>query len=167
MIFDKVQPPKLDRNVQEPFWQAGKLFSAEIWKMAECHFWANVMLRHGHAWASRASPTQKPQGLRVVCSKKFSMATFFCFLGHLFGGQLFELFARETNLKKQSSVPFSSKSMTLTQRGVLLTFSVNLALCAATATSVVMTECQVRRNPEVQLLLRGPYSTSRQLQWPL
>ena len=32
------------------------------------------------------------------------MATFFCFLGHLFGGQLFELFARETNLKKQSSV---------------------------------------------------------------
>ena len=36
---------------------------------------------------------------------------------------------------------------------------------AAAATSVVMTECQVRRNPEVQL--RGPYSTSRQLQWPL
>ena len=28
----------------------------------------------------------------------------FCFLGHLVGGQLFELFARETNLKKQSSV---------------------------------------------------------------
>ena len=28
----------------------------------------------------------------------------FCLLGHLFGGQLFELFARETNLKKQSSV---------------------------------------------------------------
>jgi hypothetical protein len=32
------------------------------------------------------------------------MATFFYFLGQLFGGQLFELFARETNLKKQSSV---------------------------------------------------------------
>ena len=31
------------------------------------------------------------------------MATFFI-LGQLFGGQLFELFARETNLKKQSSV---------------------------------------------------------------
>ena len=43
--FCKLQPPKLDKNVQEPFWQAGKLFSAEIWKMAECHFWANVMLR--------------------------------------------------------------------------------------------------------------------------
>ena len=28
----------------------------------------------------------------------------FYFLGQLFGGQLFELFARETNLKKQSSV---------------------------------------------------------------
>ena len=71
--------------------------------MAECHFWANVMLRHGHAWASSASPTQKPQGLRVVCSKKFQWL-FFCFLGHLVGGQLFDLFARETNLKKKSSV---------------------------------------------------------------
>ena len=28
----------------------------------------------------------------------------FYFLGQLFGGQLFDLFARETNLKKQSSV---------------------------------------------------------------
>jgi hypothetical protein len=28
----------------------------------------------------------------------------FYFLGQLFSGQLFELFARETNLKKQSSV---------------------------------------------------------------
>ena len=28
----------------------------------------------------------------------------FYFLGQLFGGQLFELFAREANLKKQSSV---------------------------------------------------------------
>ena len=32
----------------------------------------------------------------------------FCFLGHLVGGQLFELFARETILKKQSSVLPSS-----------------------------------------------------------
>ena len=46
----------------------------------------------------------KTVGWRVVCSKKLSMATFFYFLGQLFGGQLFELFARETNLKKQSSV---------------------------------------------------------------
>ena len=45
----------------------------------------------------------KTVGWRVVCSKKLSIATFF-FLGQLFGGQLFELFARETNLKKQSSV---------------------------------------------------------------
>ena len=28
----------------------------------------------------------------------------FCFLGHLVGGQRFELFARETNVKKKSSV---------------------------------------------------------------
>ena len=42
-------------------------------------FWADVMLRRSHVWASRASPAQKPQGLRVVCFKKFSMATFFLF----------------------------------------------------------------------------------------
>ena len=71
--------------------------------MAEYHIWADVMLRRSHVCASRASPAQKPQGLSVVCYKKISMATFF-FLGHLVGGQLFELFARETNLKKQSSV---------------------------------------------------------------
>ena len=39
------------------------------------------------------------------------MATFFYFLGQLFGGQLFELFARETNLKKQSSVNGSALDM--------------------------------------------------------
>ena len=38
------------------------------------------------------------------------MATFFYFLGQLFSGQLFELFARETNLKKQSSVLLSKAS---------------------------------------------------------
>ena len=43
--FCKLQPPKLDKNVPDPFWQAGKLFSAEIWKMKECHFWSHVMLR--------------------------------------------------------------------------------------------------------------------------
>jgi hypothetical protein len=32
----------------------------------------------------------------------------FYFLGQLFGGQLFELFARETNLKKQSSVQLNT-----------------------------------------------------------
>ena len=37
-------------------------------------FWADVMLRQSHF-----SPAQKPQGLRVVCSKKISMATFFLF----------------------------------------------------------------------------------------
>ena len=42
-------------------------------------FWANVMLRQSHGWASRASPAQKPQGLMVVCSKIFSMVTFFLF----------------------------------------------------------------------------------------
>ena len=70
--------------------------------MAECHFWANVMLRQSHVWASRTFPAQKSQSLRVVCSKNFSRATFFVFWdSHLVG---FELFVRETNLKKKSSV---------------------------------------------------------------
>ena len=73
-------------------------------KILEFHFWANVMLRQSHLRASRASPAQKLQVLKVVCSKNFSRATFF--LGHLVGGQLFELFARETNLKKKSSVRY-------------------------------------------------------------
>ena len=35
-------------------------------KLTEFYFWANVMLRQPHVWASSASPTQKLQGLRVV-----------------------------------------------------------------------------------------------------
>ena len=66
-------------SVGDFFSQAGKLFSADIWKMTKCHFWANVMLRQPHLRASRASPAQKSQGLRVVCSKNFSRATFFVF----------------------------------------------------------------------------------------
>ena len=54
------------------FCQAGKLFSARIWKMT------HVMLRQPHVWASSASPTQKLLGLRVVYSKSFSRATFLC-----------------------------------------------------------------------------------------
>ena len=59
--------------------QVWKVFSAEIWKMSECHFWADVMLRQSRLWASRASPAQKSQDLRVVCSKNVSGATFFVF----------------------------------------------------------------------------------------
>ena len=47
--------------------------------MLERHFWADVMLRQSHLRASRASPAQKSQGLRVVYSKNFSRATFFVF----------------------------------------------------------------------------------------
>ena len=51
------------------FCQARKLFSAEIWKMTECHFWADViMLRQPRV--SRGSLVLKWQGLR---------ATFFVF----------------------------------------------------------------------------------------
>ena len=47
----------------------------------------------------------KNRGLEGSLFQKIINGYIFCFLGKLFGGQLFELFARETNLKKQSSVP--------------------------------------------------------------
>ena len=70
--------------------------------MSECHFWADVMLRQSHIWASRASSAQK--GFEGGLFQKTFNGYIFCFLGHLVGGQLFEVFAREMNLKKQSSV---------------------------------------------------------------
>ena len=92
-----------------PFYQVWKLLSAEIWKTFECHFSANVMLRQSRLLASRASPAQKLQGLRVVCSKNFSRATFFFSLGHIVGRYILELFARETNLMKKRSVRVGTK----------------------------------------------------------
>ena len=44
--------------------------------MSECHFWADVMLRQSCLRASRVSPAQKLQGLRLFSSKNFSRATF-------------------------------------------------------------------------------------------
>ena len=77
----KLQPPQLYKNVQELFCQARILFPVESWKMTECHFWTNVILRQPHVWASKVSPAQKSQGLRVVYSKNFSRATSVVFWG--------------------------------------------------------------------------------------
>ena len=89
MILENYNPQScikicIEKIVQQPFCKAWKLFSAEIWKMLECHFWAYVMLRQSRLWASRASPAQasKSRGLRMVLSKNFSRATF------LFSGSL-------------------------------------------------------------------------------
>ena len=72
--------------------------------MTEIHFWANVMLRQPRVRASRASPAQKWPVLRVVLFQKLFKGYIFCFLGHSVGRYIFELFARETNLKKKHSV---------------------------------------------------------------
>ena len=72
--------------------------------MQECHFWGNMMLRQPCFRASRASPAQKSRGLRVVLFQKLFKAYIFCFLGHSVGRYIFELFTRETNLKKKHSV---------------------------------------------------------------
>ena len=76
--------------------------------MPGCHFWANVMLRQSRLRASRASPAQKSQGLRVVCSKNFSRATFFVFWStQMVDICKFELSDLETNLMKKRSVNLS------------------------------------------------------------
>ena len=99
--FLKLQTPKLRNNLQELFFQAGKLISAESWKMTECHFWTNVMLRQPHVRATRAFPTQK--GLRVVYAKIFPKATFFeVWEIHLFDRFLSYLPVKK--LKKKRSV---------------------------------------------------------------
>jgi hypothetical protein len=65
------------------------------------------MLRQPRFWAStpsRASPAQKSRGLGVVLFQKLFKGYIFCFLVHSVGRYGFELFARETNLKKKRSV---------------------------------------------------------------
>ena len=52
-------------------------------KFGKCRNVIFVMLRQSRLRASRVSPAQKSQGLRVVCSKNFSTATFFLFSGSL------------------------------------------------------------------------------------
>ena len=103
MIF---QITKLYKKVQELFCQAEKLFSVEIWKMPECHFWADVMLGQPRVPASRASPAQKSTCLRVVYSKKLFKGYIFCFLGDSVARCIFEQFASETNLRKKRSGSF-------------------------------------------------------------
>ena len=64
--------------------------------MLECQFWANVMLRQSRLRASRASPAQKLQGLRVVCSQKLFKGYNFCFLDHSVGFEAIIIFPRRT-----------------------------------------------------------------------
>ena len=54
----------------------GFFFLQKFEKCWNVNFWANVLLRQSRVWASRASPAQKSQVLRVVYSKNFSRTTF-------------------------------------------------------------------------------------------
>ena len=103
-MFFKLQPPNLYKNLQKPFCQAGKLFSAEIWKMTECYFWANVMFRQSHVRASKGLSCSKVAGFEGGLFQKLFKGYIFCFLGHLVGRYIFELNAGETNLMKKRSV---------------------------------------------------------------
>ena len=77
--FLQITTPKIAWKCAGAFLLSLESFSAEIWKMLEFHFWVDVMLRQSRLRASRASPAQKLQDLRVVPSKNFSRATFFVF----------------------------------------------------------------------------------------
>ena len=72
--------------------------------MTECHFWADVMLRQRPVRASKASFSQKWLGFRVVVFQKLFKGYNFWFRGDSFGRYIFELFARETNVRKKRSV---------------------------------------------------------------
>ena len=76
-----VKPVDSFNKCKKIFCQAWKLFSAEIWKLTEFHFWADIMLKQPRVRSSRASPAQKLQGFRVIYSKKCSRTTFFVFWG--------------------------------------------------------------------------------------
>ena len=78
-----------------------KTFFCRNLKMAECHFLAHVMSRQSHVQASRASPAQKSQGLRVINSKNFSRATFFVFWVTLLVDSFLSYLPVKTNLKKK------------------------------------------------------------------
>ena len=69
--FLQITTPKVVHRCLKIFCQARKLFSAEIWKITACHFWADVMSRQPRIQASRASPAQKSRGLRVISSSTF------------------------------------------------------------------------------------------------
>ena len=64
---------------REPLVSSLETFFCRNLKNVGMSFLANVMLRQSRVQASRASPAQKSQGLRVVLSKNFSGATFFVF----------------------------------------------------------------------------------------
>ena len=104
--------------------------------MLECHFWANVMLRQSRLWASRASPAQKLQGLRLVFSKNFSRATFFVFwVTYIVGRCMFELNAGETNLMKKRSVSYRESGNSQCQFTILGTRSCDINLAFLSLTS--------------------------------
>ena len=77
--FCNLWPPKLYKNVQEPFFPSLETFFCWNLKNVRMSIWANVMLRQSRLRASRASPVQKSRSLRVVHSKNFSRATFYVF----------------------------------------------------------------------------------------
>jgi hypothetical protein len=77
MIFANYNPESCIRRCRSLF--VLETFFCRNLKNDRMSFLADVMLRQSCVRASRASPDQKWHGLRLVCSKNFSRATFFVF----------------------------------------------------------------------------------------
>ena len=104
MFFANYNPRKYIKKVQELFCQAKKLFSAEIGKMTECHFWANVMLRQPCVRASGPLLLKSSRVLGCFIHQLFKCYIFY-FHVHSDGRCIFELSAHdETNLITKRSV---------------------------------------------------------------
>ena len=71
--------------------------------MTDCHFWTNIMLRQPRVRASRASPAQKLQGLRVVLCQKLFKGYFFVLI-HSVDRYVFEHFLPVKQIWRKSAV---------------------------------------------------------------
>ena len=78
MIFANYNPQNCTKKNSRFFVESRNFF---LQKLEECHFWANVVSRQPQVRASRASPSQKYQNLRVVYSSTFQ-GLHFCFHVH-------------------------------------------------------------------------------------
>ena len=102
-------------------------------KRKKCSHWK--CFGTNHPWDSPVSGLLGPLLLKNhrfwgwFVPKHFQWLNFFSFMGHSFGGQLFELFARETNLKKQSSVIYSSDFCPLLSITILRRISNVFSFC--------------------------------------
>ena len=99
-----VRPLKSFNKYRNFFGQAWKLFFCRNLENVKMSFLGRCNVETVSCRGFSGLSCSKVAGFEGGLFQKHFKGYIFCFLGHLVGGQLFELFARETNLKKESSV---------------------------------------------------------------